>query len=103
MKSIAFEFEQMPRTGTLAERVIALALVIYLFGRYTAGHGCGRCCLDFCPACGYRLLSRLYGVFEEIIQKRRPSRRITEPGPRISEPATVESPPKDDVAPAAHG
>jgi hypothetical protein len=28
MKSIAFEFEQMPHAGTLAERVIALASML---------------------------------------------------------------------------
>jgi hypothetical protein len=28
MKSIAFEFEQTPHTGTLAERVIALASML---------------------------------------------------------------------------
>jgi hypothetical protein len=44
-----------------------------------------------------------YGVVEEIIQKRRASRRITRPAPRICEPATVQPPPKDDVAPAVRG
>jgi hypothetical protein len=44
-----------------------------------------------------------YGVIEEIIQKRRASRRITEPAPRNSEPSTVEPPQRDDMALAVHG
>ena len=44
-----------------------------------------------------------YGVVEEIIQKRRPSRRITEPAPRTSEPSTVEPPSTNDMAPAVRG
>jgi hypothetical protein len=44
-----------------------------------------------------------YGVIEEIIQKRRASRRITEAAARTSEPSTVEPLPKDDMALAVHG
>jgi len=44
-----------------------------------------------------------YGVVEEIMQKRRVSRKITEPAPRASEPSTVEPRPKDDMEPAVHG
>ena len=43
------------------------------------------------------------GEAEQIIQKRRPSRGISEPAPRISEPSTVEPLRKDDMALAFHG
>jgi flagellar biosynthesis/type III secretory pathway M-ring protein FliF/YscJ len=44
-----------------------------------------------------------YGVVEEIIQKRRANRKVTEPAPRNSEPSTVEPQRKDDVASAVRG
>jgi hypothetical protein len=44
-----------------------------------------------------------YGVVQKIIQKQRPSRRITEPTPSNSEPSTVEAPRKNDMPPAVRG